>query len=163
MFHRLIFILLILVATASSGCAARAARSVTTQPLPYYALPAHDPWYSIGFCNDTAEGFTDVRLEFVVDGQRYECEAGRLGGGGGGWGAGLAHAPDPIPADGEVIWTTPDGVEHRQRVAINAAVKDPRRFDGTIWIKIGKEGVIVIPVTDAESWERARKQLPAVP
>lgn len=125
----------------------------------YSVLPSRTPWYGIGFFNDTEEMLTDVHFDWPYKGKFFYCEAGKLIRGATGEDRG---APDPIPPEGTVFWKTSDGVGHSEHVIVASTIKG-WFFDGTIWFKIGKDGVKVEPVTAADAHERALNQKRTVP
>jgi hypothetical protein len=117
---------------------------------------AKDPPYAWGFCNSTGKSFDNVHIDFVINGAHATDGPGRLSSGGTG-GAQSMFAPGPIPQTVTVSWR--DG-EHflREDVEVASKIADPAGFTGTIWFKFLSNGTVaVIPMTEAEMTERARR------
>ena len=120
---------------------------------------ARAPSYDIGFANRTRERLNPVRAEWTVDGVKYTPSVGVLSPGSK---ARWDDAADPIPQQATVIWTTPDGKEHRQTVTVAKKIPGIALWSGTVWFKIKPDGVEVIPLTPKEerSLAEAGKEFP---
>jgi len=116
---------------------------------------ARRPEYSIGFANRTKELYSGVGSEWVINGVKYAPGAGMLGPGSE---KEYRYAPDPIPPAATVVWKTPDGKEHRQKVELPKNIRDDATWTGTIWFKFIDKGVEVAPLSRAEMHKLAQAQ-----
>ena len=119
---------------------------------------ARSPEYAIGFSNQTKEQFSDVEAEWVINGVKYNPGAGMLPPGFGGKEYRYAH--DPIPPAATVVWKTPDGKEHRQKVEVPKNIRDDPTWTGPIWFKFTDKGVEVIPLSKRQMDKMEWKQIP---
>ena len=102
------------------------------------------PEYAVGFTNRTGEELREVRVEWTYAGESYAVTGGIFSPGT----AKVFHdAPDPIPPSATLAWTDSSGKEHHQAVELSKAVKNSKTWSGTIWIRMAKDGVRVIPLT----------------
>ncbi|HXE51541.1 MAG TPA: hypothetical protein VN541_00915 [Tepidisphaeraceae bacterium] len=72
----------------------------------------------------------------------------------------IGNAPGPIPRHLRLLWKTPDGKRHEATVAVAEKVPDAAHFSGTVWLKITKSGVKVVPLTDSQMLRMAEKSQP---
>ena len=117
---------------------------------------AKDPPYAWGFCNATGNPFDNVHIDYVVGGVPETDGPGRLSSSNTG-GAQSMFAPGPIPQGVTVSWRD-NGRLLREDVEVASKIANPSAFKGTIWFKFLPTGTVaVIPMTEAEMRERARR------
>lgn len=126
-----------------------------------FDLGPHSRWpqYSIGFANRTKEQFSGVEADWVINGVKYTPDAGMLAPGSE---AQYRFAPDPIPPAATVVWKTPDGKEHSQKLEVPKDIRSDPTWKGTIWFKFTDKGVEVIPLSkkQMDDLADARKKYP---
>jgi hypothetical protein len=113
------------------------------------------PMYSIGFANRTKELFSGVEAEWLINGVQYAPGAGMLGPGSE---KEYEYAADPIPPAATVVWKTPDGKEHRQKMEVPKNIRDDAFWTGTVWFKFTDKGVEVVPLSNEQMHKLAQAQ-----
>ncbi len=113
------------------------------------------PNYAIGYADRTSGRLSAVGVHWRWKGKDYEW-------GGGEFDVGtvkqFGDAPDPIPPAATVIWKTPDGKEHRQKLEIPKNIRDDATWTGTVWFKFTDKGVEVVPLSRADMHKLAQAQ-----
>ena len=109
---------------ASAGC-----RPMTIG----WGLPVRDPFYGMAFRNVSDVTLKHVKWSWPIGKREWVIVDGIFTPASG---LNFAINPDPIPDKTNLSWTTPDGIQHHKVVQVASKLKDPRTFDGVIWLEI---------------------------